>query len=207
MSPISTAPTEIYVFGCCRIEGLLFSADSVLFKTLYVPGVDSSILTQAPAFILIGMSAPGALAYTFVPAVSTRGAALDCAINTALAYTPTGELTASAVPGGCSIGWDTSKYSLGDTVGVGLRVSEPSTGQYNDITFLMMSADLSGAPVVHAVISDDQPLPTNGGTIQVTYGAFAQVVFTIFDPNAGDIITASSTTLPAAPPSAWAPLL
>ncbi|GLC49701.1 hypothetical protein PLESTB_000277500 [Pleodorina starrii] len=193
---------EIIVSDCCRVGGLvgassLGSLEFFRFSTMYVPGVLASISTQAPAVVVINKAAPGAYEYTFVPSISSHGDDISCAINTALAGTAPGELTAEAVPGGCRIGWRNGGYPVRSKIPVGLRISENSTGHYNDITFLMISADTSGAPVVKAVTTDNgQQLPQTGGTVNVKAGTEVQVTFQVSDADAGATIDASSTTLP-----------
>ncbi|EFJ48343.1 hypothetical protein VOLCADRAFT_90919 [Volvox carteri f. nagariensis] len=56
--------------------------------------------------------------------------------------------------------------------GVGLRISEPSTGHYSDITFLLMLGDLTNQPVVSSITVSEtgQVLPQNGGNIFVFVG-------------------------------------
>ncbi|EFJ48344.1 hypothetical protein VOLCADRAFT_90921 [Volvox carteri f. nagariensis] len=90
---VPTDAGEISASNCCRIDGLVggaypYALDDFRFAVNYVPGVNSSIVTQAPAVMLVGRAASsGTYAYTFVPAVSSHGASIDCSINTGLANT------------------------------------------------------------------------------------------------------------------------
>ncbi|EFJ40948.1 hypothetical protein VOLCADRAFT_99180 [Volvox carteri f. nagariensis] len=99
---------EINAISCCRIDGLVgglddYALDDFRFAVNYVPGVSSSIVIQAPAIMLIDKAtSSGGYNYTFVPAISSHGASISCSINTNLADTVPGELTASTVSGGCS---------------------------------------------------------------------------------------------------------
>ncbi|EFJ50195.1 hypothetical protein VOLCADRAFT_89071 [Volvox carteri f. nagariensis] len=144
---------EIYASSCCRPSGLGGSnaLDSFRFAVNYVPGTYN---------------------YTFVPAVSSHGAAISCSINTDLTNTSPGELTVSTAPGGCRLGWRNFGYNYGAMTGVGLRISEPSTGHYIDIIFRLVFADLGGQPVLSSniVSTTGQVLPQSGGNIIVYVG-------------------------------------
>ncbi|GLC43010.1 hypothetical protein PLESTM_001412700 [Pleodorina starrii] len=203
ISPVPRDPLEIFASSCCRVDNLVGSTSGQTqypfkFATRYVPGVRSSIATQAPAVLTISRADPGEYAYEFIPAVSVNGAPLQCEINTNIAYVDAGELVTSAVPGGCRLGWNNSHYPYMAMVPVGLRISEPSTGHYVDITFLAMSADTSGAPTLHTatVLSTGQSLPKTGGAISVQVGVPVMVQFVMVDPNPDAIIRVSSSTLP-----------
>ncbi|GLC43006.1 hypothetical protein PLESTM_001412200 [Pleodorina starrii] len=206
---VPTDAFEIFATDCCRIGNLVGYGDisnkdlqeRFRFATRYIPGMRSSIATQAPAVLVIGKtSSPMGYAYTLVPAVSTHGAAIQCAINNDISYVEPGELETSAVAGGCRLGWRNNKYPLLSMVPVGLRISEPSTGHYTDITFLMMSMNGSRAPVLDlaVVTSTGQKLPPEGGVISVAIGTPVEVKFWASIPVAGVGLKASTPSLPDA---------
>ncbi|EFJ50092.1 hypothetical protein VOLCADRAFT_89111 [Volvox carteri f. nagariensis] len=67
------------------------------------------------------------------------------------------------------------------------------------LVYVQMLADLSGLPVVSSVnvLETGQVLPQKGGNVNVYVGTPITVVFTVTDPNAGNVITASSSSLPS----------
>ncbi|GLI63682.1 hypothetical protein VaNZ11_006721, partial [Volvox africanus] len=85
------------------------------------------------------------------------------------------ELTATEVNGGCSIGWRNSGYNDGTTVPVGLRVMDVTTGQFNDLTFLVMVVRSNFLPVVGKITFGGMTLPQNGGSVTMYVGKQSQV--------------------------------
>ncbi|GLI62739.1 hypothetical protein VaNZ11_005471 [Volvox africanus] len=204
--PVPTdLPALITTSGCCRIYGLVgygdyagySNYDDFAFSTQYVAGAPTSILVDALPFMLADRAkSPGTYAYFFVPALSLRGNPLSCAINRAIAFTAPTELTASAVTGGCNIGWNNNKYSYNVTAPVGLRITDTVTGQYNDLTFLVTMIDTSLAPSVVGATCNGVALPQTGSSISITIGVQIQVIITVIDP-AGGTLTASCSSLPS----------
>ncbi|GIM05892.1 hypothetical protein Vretimale_10262 [Volvox reticuliferus] len=141
----------------------------------YVPGVAQSIIARMPVTVATNRAAAseGDLAYVFIPAISPRWAPLDCSIiksgysgEDLTAPHANGELTATAVQGGCRIGWRNSRHPLGAQIPVGLRVSEPSTGTYSNIMFLMMATNLTNnAPLVKLVTVNGRNVPQHGSNL------------------------------------------
>ncbi|EFJ50197.1 hypothetical protein VOLCADRAFT_89077 [Volvox carteri f. nagariensis] len=68
-----------------------------------------------------------------------------------------------------------------------------------DTLHALMLADLGRQPVLSSITVSEtgQVLPQSGGDIIVYVGVPVTVVFTVTDPDAGDVITASSSTLPS----------
>ncbi|GIL67523.1 hypothetical protein Vafri_20871, partial [Volvox africanus] len=173
-----------------------YGSTDYTYGAMYVAGAPSSIIVDALPFMIAGQAASGGLAYFFVPAISPRGGAINCSINRDIAFTDPYELTATPITGGCSIGWNNSKYSIGATAPVGLRVTDTATGQYNDITFLVTMVDPKLAPVVTSVTSAGKTLPQASGNITILIQTQVQVVITATDPSIG-LLKASSSSLPS----------
>ncbi|GIL69190.1 hypothetical protein Vretifemale_134 [Volvox reticuliferus] len=205
--PVPTdLPARIYASSCCRIDGLVgygdydgyYSYDDFEFAATYVASAPTSMIVDALPFMLCSQaSAPGGLAYFFVPAVSPTGATITCAINRAIAFTAPGELTVAPVTGGCNVGWKNSKYTLGATAPVGLTVTDTSTGQYNEFTFLVTIIDPATLPVIGSIQGPSGGLPQYGGNIILTIGIQCQIVINATDPTAGGTLSASSSSLPS----------
>ncbi|GIM08033.1 hypothetical protein Vretimale_12081 [Volvox reticuliferus] len=144
-APTNLPAARIYVKGCCRPRGLAGFGDydgynsysNYGFATHYVDGAPSSVIVDAQPIMTALQADPGGVAYFFVPAVSPIGSPISCAINRDIAFTAPYELTATAVTGGCSIGWRNSQYTIGSMAPVGLTVTDTVTGQHNDLTFLV----------------------------------------------------------------------
>ncbi|GLC77719.1 hypothetical protein PLESTF_001979800, partial [Pleodorina starrii] len=129
------------------------------------------------AVMTIGQANPGEYSYTFIPAVDARGTKIECSINRDIAYVDEVELvTSAAVPGGCRLGWSNSQYDMYSMVPVGLRMLDPATGHYDDITFMMMLADTSSAPIFQSAMihSTGTNLPQTGGNVPVSIGTEVQ---------------------------------
>ncbi|GLC33714.1 hypothetical protein PLESTM_000103400 [Pleodorina starrii] len=181
--PVPSGPVEIYVEGCCRplnssgVEGYENSFPNstglVRYATMYIPGVRASIVAQAPSVILTAKATdPGDYAFTDIPipAISSSGTAINCSVRTDLAYTAPGELVATTEPGGCRLGWRNAQHPWGSRVSAWLRISEPSTGHYTDMTLTLMSADNARAPALEeaVVLNTGVILPQTGGILQMT---------------------------------------
>ncbi|GLC41814.1 hypothetical protein PLESTM_001242600 [Pleodorina starrii] len=205
--PVPLDVAEIYARDCCRIKPLVGAfnfKDSVLqdyfkFGTGYVPGVRASIVTQAPAVLPMQRADVGEYSYIFIPAVSSRRASIKCEMNLDLAFMSLDdELVTTTVIGGCRLGWRNDMYEWGSMAPVGLRVLEPSTGHYNDITFLVMLANTSSAPVYVSgkVIATGQTLPQYGGIVALEVGASLEVELVMTDPDPDERLYVVNGPLP-----------
>ncbi|GLC41815.1 hypothetical protein PLESTM_001242700 [Pleodorina starrii] len=207
--PVPLDVVEIFARDCCRIKPLVGAnnfkdiarQDYFKFGTGYVPGVRASIVTQVPAVLPMQRADPGEYSDIFIPAVSSRRAPIKCEINLDLAYMSVAdELVATAVLGGCRLEWRNDEYDWGSMAPVGLRLLEPSTGHYNDITFLLMMANTSSAPVFVSgkVIATGQTLPHYGGSVTVEVGSLLEVELVMTDPDPDEKLYVVNGPLPPA---------
>ncbi|GIL54475.1 hypothetical protein Vafri_10000 [Volvox africanus] len=148
-----------------------------------------------PIIMITGKAAPKSLSYFLVPAASPAGNPITCSINRNVAFTQPYELTATAAPGGCSIGWNNSAHNEGKVAPVGLTIVDTVTGQRTDLTFLAGVVNSAYIPVVQSITYGGQGLPLHGGTIAVYVGVQAQVVISVQD--FGSYLSATGTSLPS----------
>ncbi|GIL92638.1 hypothetical protein Vretifemale_20146, partial [Volvox reticuliferus] len=178
--PVPTdIPAIIDVWDCCRVDNLVGFGDyygysdyrDFYFSTHYVADAPKSIIVDMPP-VMIAVKTHNSRDYSFVfvPAISPTGAPISCSINRGSAFTSPYELIAIDEPGGCSIGWANMGYSEGDKVPVGLRVMDTDTGQFNDLTFLVMVTNLNILPAVKTITTGGLRLPQHGGNITMYVG-------------------------------------